>query len=198
MSVRHLHVRELLHVPLAVGGCDLRRRSRLRIITFEHSRDSRGMTLLRTLLVCSTLVIGCAGEGPVLPDLPACPGPACECAVPEDCTCMSRSACALECGDACQFHCEEDSECASACGDDCSLTCVEDTSCTLYAGERSTVTCVAATCTIEVDADSIVTCRDRGTCDIDCTGSCTVACEGAAQCTFRCSGGEPQTGSGSC
>lgn len=156
------------------------------------------MHLLRAAAVSLFLLAGCTG-GPSLPDLPPCPGPACDCANPDDCTCMSRSECSLRCGDGCNFDCREDSSCASACGNDCNLECVEDTTCTLYAGTNSNVTCTAANCTIEVDDGSNVRCRDRGTCDVTCTGACNVSCEGATTCTYRCgAGGDDMTGSGTC
>ena len=136
----------------------------------------------------------------VLPDLPPCPAPDCVCADGDnDCTCSSRSECALECGDGCQFDCEEDSTCASAAGDNANLECVEDTTCTLYAGTDSDVTCTAANCTVQVDAGSNVRCRDRGTCVVTCLGACEVSCEGATTCSYRCDADAAlNDGGGSC
>ena len=161
------------------------------------------MTILRFAALSAFLWSGCASDapvGPILPNLPPCPGPMCDCATPDDCTCQSRSECALTCGDGCNFHCREDSSCASACGDDCTLECVEDTTCTLYAGDNSVVRCAAADCTIEVGAGSTVSCRDRGTCEVTCLGSCDVSCEGdSTVCRYRCGAdGELMDGPGSC
>ncbi|MBX3273451.1 MAG: hypothetical protein KF729_24520 [Sandaracinaceae bacterium] len=155
---------------------------------------------LLVLLVAlgAALVAGCSA-GPVLPDLPPCPGPACTCTNPDDCTCASRSECALRCGDGCRFHCREDSTCAAACGNACNLECVEDTDCTLYAGDDSNVRCTASTCVVEIGARSAMNCRDRAMCEITCLGACTVACESGTTCRYRCGAGGPLVdGPGAC
>lgn len=132
------------------------------------------------------LLAACSGEGPVLPDLPPCPGPACECTNPDDCTCSSHSECALTCGDSCAFECREDSKCASACGDNCSLECVEDTDCVLYTGDNGSVRCTANDCVVEVGVNSMVDCRDQASCEITCFGICTIQCEAGTACRYRC------------
>lgn len=151
----------------------------------------------------AVVAAGCSSDAMtvVLPDLPPCPGPDCNCSDGDNnCTCESRSECALECGDGCRFDCEEDSTCASAAGNDANLECVEDTTCTLYAGANSTVRCTAANCTVEVGDGSSVSCRDRGRCEVTCTGSCNISCEGdSTRCLYRCSAeDELSDGPGSC
>jgi len=172
----------------------------LRLIERTVSCEARWMNVLRIVAWSVLVLTGCSnGAGPLLPDLPPCPGPMCDCADPDDCTCMSRSECALTCGDACSFACREDSTCASAAGNGANLSCVEDTTCTLYAGDDSNVTCTAANCTVEVGDGSNVSCRDRGTCEVTCLGSCNVSCSGSTVCRRRCgTGGAPMEGSGTC
>ncbi|HJL17707.1 MAG TPA: hypothetical protein RMH99_18730 [Sandaracinaceae bacterium LLY-WYZ-13_1] len=151
----------------------------------EPARRPTARLVLVSSVAC-VLAMGCGNDTPVLPALPPCPGPACECADPDDCTCDSRSECALTCGDGCRFECREDSSCASACGDDCELECVEDTDCTLYAGARSTVRCTANQCVVEVGDGSTVRCRDAASCEITCLGACDVECESGTACRYRC------------
>ncbi len=157
----------------------------------------------RALVGLAFLGVGlaaCSADPIVLPDLPPCPGPMCDCAADADCTCSAGSECALQCGDGCAFDCREDATCASAAGDNADLNCVEDTTCTLYAGDNSTVRCAAADCTIEVGAGSNVSCRDRGRCEVTCTGACQVSCEGDSTiCQYRCGAdGALMDGPGSC